>query len=255
MISAFEYIKYLFNSKNRYDIHSPFVYDFVNSCFKLKFDNSFKRQRKSLTSTYLRNQNKILITDAGAGSKKLGNERIVSRIFKTGSTKGKYADLLFKLVNYYQPSRILEMGTSLGFGTFHLAAGNAKGKVLSIDACTNTQNTARSSLDKFELDNIEFINDTFSHFFKKYHGDKFDFVFVDGHHDGNALKDYMTTLEKFSHENTIFVLDDIRWSKSMKDAWLELIKMEKYHVSIDLFRMGILIKRPHQAKEHFVIKY
>ncbi len=243
------------NSKDRYDIHSPFVYDFVNSCLKIKIDKSFKKQRKTLSSSYLKNKNKIIITDAGVGSKKLGNERIVSHIYKLSSTKGKYADLLFKLVNYYQPYRILEMGTSLGFGTYHLAGGNVNGKVLSIDACINTQNIAKSSLQKLQFDNIDFFNDTFLHFFESYGGEKFDLVFVDGHHDGNALIAYMTTLEKHTHDNTLFVLDDIRWSKSMKEAWLELIKMEKYHVSIDLFRMGILIKRPQQAKEHFVINY
>jgi predicted O-methyltransferase YrrM len=222
---------------------------------KIKIDNSFKKQRKSLSSSYVKNQNKIVISDAGVGSKKLGNERIVSHIYKTSSSKGKYADLLFKLVNYYQPNRILEMGTSLGFGTYHLAAGNVNGKVMSIDACANTQHIAKSSLQKLQFDNVDFFNGTFSHFFEFYTGGEFDFVFVDGHHDGNALIEYMTTLENFTHDNTIFVLDDIRWSNSMKDAWRALIKMEKYHVSIDLFRMGILIKRPQQAKEHFVINY
>jgi hypothetical protein len=135
---------------------------------KIKIDKSFKKQRKTLSSSYLKNKNKIIITDAGVGSKKLGNERIVSHIYKLSSTKGKYADLLFKLVNYYQPYRILEMGTSLGFGTYHLAGGNVNGKVLSIDACINTQNIAKSSLQKLQFDNIDFFNDTFLHFFESY---------------------------------------------------------------------------------------
>jgi predicted O-methyltransferase YrrM len=221
----------------------------------MKLDSGFKLQRKTLSSSYLRNQNKIIISDAGAGSKKLGNERIVSRIYKTSATKGKYADLLFKMVKYYQPNRILEMGTSVGFGTYHLAAGNINSSVISIDACINTQNIAKSSLQKFDFKTIEFFNGTFSLFFEQYFGDTFDFVFVDGHHDGSALIEYMTSLERFTHDNTIFILDDIRWSKGMKDAWLELIKMEKFHVSMDLFRIGILVKRPQQAKEHFIIKY
>ncbi len=255
MISAFEYINYLLNSKGRYDIHSPFIYDFVNVCLKINSEPRLKECKTELKSIYRYNQNRIVISDAGAGSKKLGIERTITKIFKISSSKGKYANLLYRLAKHYKPNQVLEMGTSLGYGTLHLAIGNRDGNIVSVDACANTQNVSRTSLERFNLDNIQFINKTFVDFFKKYEGRQFDLVFVDGHHDGDALLSYMKRMEEFTHDDTIFVLDDIRWSQSMKEAWNKLIAMEKYHVSIDLFRMGILVKRPQQAKEHFVVRY
>ena len=95
---------------------------------------------------------------------------------------------------------------------------------------------------------------TFDYFLENYTGDQFDLVFVDGHHDGEALKKYMSQLEKFTHNDTIFILDDIRWSDSMLDAWKWFVQHPDYHVTMDLFRMGIVLKRPQQVKEHFTIK-
>jgi predicted O-methyltransferase YrrM len=255
VFSAFEYINYKINSKGRYDIHSPFIYDFVNSCLKIKGEMKLKQSKKTLKDAYRNNKNSITISDAGAGSKKLGNERVISKIFKVSSSKGKYADLLYKIAKHYKPDRVLEMGTSLGYGTLHLSLGFPESKIDTVDACTNTQKIARESLEKFDLGNIEFFNQTFIDFFKKSDGIPFDLVFVDGHHDGDALIDYIEKLEKITHNDTIFILDDIRWSRSMKEAWNALIKMDKFHVTIDLFRMGILVKRPQQAKEHFVVSY
>ena len=52
----------------------------------------------------------------------------------------------------------------------------------------------------------------------------------------------------------LLVLDDIRWSNSMLSAWNALKGNKKYHISMDFFRMGILIKRPQQEKEDFMLK-
>jgi hypothetical protein len=49
-------------------------------------------------------------------------------------------------------------------------------------------------------------------------------------------------------------LDDIYWSKEMEIAWNKIKADERINVSIDLFRMGIVCKRPGQRKEDFVVK-
>jgi predicted O-methyltransferase YrrM len=256
VFSAFEYINYKINSKGRYDIHSPFIYDFVNLCLKIKRDQRLKQSQKTLKSQYQHNFNSINISDAGAGSKKLGSKRVVSQIFKVSSSKGKYANLLYKIANFYKPKHVLEMGTSLGYGTLHLALGCASSNIVTVDACANTQEIAKENLKTLNLENITFVNQTFIDYFNHHdNGPTYDIIFIDGHHDGDALMDYMKIMEKISHDETIFILDDIRWSESMKTAWNMLIKMDKYHVTIDLYRMGILVKRPQQAKEHFVLRY
>jgi len=40
----------------------------------------------------------------------------------------------------------------------------------------------------------------------------------------------------------------------MFNAWNRIKLEKKYHLSMDFFRMGILMKRPQQEKEHFILK-
>ena len=196
----------------------------------------------------------IKIKDFGAGSRKLRNERRISDIFKTSSSKGKYGFLLYRLSQYYKPANILELGTSLGIGAIHLSSGHPDSSIITIEACPATREIALANFKKYEVSSINSRLSTFSDFFENYSGAPFDLVFVDGHHDGAALIQYLQQLDRFTHSDTLFILDDIRWSDSMLLAWKKIIAMDNYHVTIDMFRMGIILKRPQQVKEHFVIK-
>ncbi len=249
-----EYIKYLLKSQGRHGIHSPFVYDFVDKCLKIKIPSEIKSELNVLKSTLNSNHSVIEIEDAGAGSKKLSNIRSVKSIFKTATCKGVYAKLLYQLSNHYQPQNILELGTSLGIGTMHLAWGNPKSKVISIDACKNTLALAQNHLNQHKIQNVELIHAKFEDYLNQDLNLIFDLVYIDGHHNGKALKNYLKQLDKFTDENTIFLLDDIRWSEDMFQSWNEIIASEEFHLTIDLFRMGIIMRRPQQVKEHFVIK-
>jgi hypothetical protein len=64
----------------------------------------------------------------------------------------------------------------------------------------------------------------------------------------------MNKLEPFTNNETVFVLDDIRWSDSMFEAWNSIVNNPQYNVTIDLFRVGIAIRRTEQRKEHFVLR-
>lgn len=249
----FEYIKYRWNAKGRHGTHSPFVYNFVDNCLQIEIEPQFKLDRKKLYKTLRNNRRKITVQDFGVGSKRLGNQRQISQLYNTSSSKGKYGDLLYKLSKHYKPGRILEFGTSLGIGTIHLSIGNPEANIVTVEACTETRNEALKNFKSLDCKNIQSIQATFSDFLKSYSDEAFDLVFIDGHHDGTALLKYLEELEKYTHNDTIFILDDIRWSDSMFEAWDSLEKSEDYHVTMDLFRMGIVLKRKQQEKEQFVI--
>jgi predicted O-methyltransferase YrrM len=249
-----EYIKYLCKSKGRHGIHSPFVYDFVDKCLAIKLPQDFKTSLHALQKSLRADQTLIEVTDAGVGSKKLTTKRSIQKIHQTATCKGVYANLLWQIAAHYQPTSILEFGTSLGIGTIHLAAGYPTATVVSVDACIETLKVARKNFKQFEISNVEIINDTFENYINGLKLASFDVVYIDGHHAGNALLNYLEKLRPFTHDETLFVLDDIRWSDDMFEAWNQLKTMEEYHLTMDLFRLGIIVRRAHQEKEHFVIK-
>lgn len=254
MLLILEYIKYRWKAKGRHGTHSPFVYDFVDRCLTLKIPEGFEIEKKKFFKGLKNDRRTLNIEDHGAGSKYLSKRRKVSDIFKTSSSRGEYGKLLYKISHYYGPKSILELGTSIGIGTFYMSKGNPHSLIRTIEGCKETFQRANEAFSKNNLQNIESSNLTFAQFLQNYNGEKFDMIFVDGHHDGNALLDYLDLLKEHSHPDTIFILDDIRWSDSMLNAWKKILNSDKYNLTMDLFRMGIIISRPQQEKQHFTIK-
>jgi len=251
---VFEYIKYRLNAKGRHGIHSPFIYDMVDKCFRIEYLKEDKTRLKSFINRLKKDTRSVSIEDFGAGSHKLGKHRKVNQILATSSSNGKFGKVFYQLAKHYQPSKILEFGTSLGIGTIHFALGNPNTKITTIEACPNTFTLANENFSELELTNVQAINSTFAHFLELKPTTVFDIVFIDGHHDGEALLKYCEKLQQNLHDETFLIIDDIRWSNSMFKAWNELKNSQEYHVSIDLFRMGILVRRKSQVKEHFVLK-
>ena len=79
------------------------------------------------------------------------------------------------------------------------------------------------------------MNSTFYDYIKSLNEESFDLIFIDGHHDGEALKYYLKLLSNYIHNDTVIVLDDIRWSNSMFNAWHK-IKLEKISLKHGFFR-------------------
>lgn len=249
---ALEYINYLFKAKGRHGTHSPFIYDIVNECLTANIDKNFLLERKKLFKDLKKSTQSIEITDFGSGSKRLSNKRKISSIFKISSSKGKFGILLYRLNKHYKFNHILELGTSLGVGSFHLAKGYEKSQIISVEGCIQTYKEAKNNLKS--CSNVNLINSTFSEFISHFNHPKYDLIFIDGHHDGTALKKYIELLEPYTHNDTFYILDDIRWSNSMFDSWNEIKSLNKFNVTIDFFRMGITVKRNQQFKEHFTLK-
>ena len=248
---VFEYIKYRFNAKYLHGIHSPFVYKFMKEGMNIEIKEAQQIEIRRFIASSKSYPKEIQVKDYGAKSKKLKSKRTVSQIFKTSSSFGKNALLLYRLSNYFKPKYILELGTSIGVGTLHLHLGHPESIIHSIEGCPETHELSTRNL---QGENINLINKTFYDHIKSLNHELYDLIFIDGHHDGEALKYYLNLLKKHMHNDTIIVLDDIRWSNSMLDAWKELIKETDFHLSLDFFRMGILVKRHQQEKEHFILK-
>lgn len=251
---GFEYIKYRWNAKGRHGIHSPFVFDLMDKCLKIQFEKEDYENLNDLYSALKIDVRSIEVEDFGAGSKKLSKFRSIPKIFKTSSSKGKYGKLLYQLSKFHKFKTVLEFGTSLGVGTSYLQLGSKKAKVTTVEACKNTREIALESFEMLELKDIESICSTFDEFLENKPDIKYDLIYIDGHHDGDALLRYMNALETNSHDETIFILDDIRWSDSMHNAWNKVVNDERYHVTLDFFRFGIAVPRKHQVKEHFTLR-
>lgn len=257
-----KYLHYYFAAANGkgHGIHSPFVFDLVVKVLndKTKYDayNEVELQRSFL----LGNDTVITVEDFGAGSTKgLTKQRVVQQIAATSLKPRKYAQLLYRLVNYFQPKQILELGTSLGITTAYLAKANPTATVTTMEGSVNIAGIAKQQFHVLQLNNINIVTGNFDETLQQVIDkieQRFNFVFIDGNHRKEPTLRYFEQLLAKSDHDTVFVFDDIHWSKEMEEAW-ELIKQHSsVSLTIDLFFIGLVFLRKEQKeKEHFVIRY
>ena len=161
------YLNFLWNSKNQHGVHSPFVYNLVTKCFYDKKNYPEYSILKNYRNSLLENKNTIEVTDFGAGSRVFkSNTRAINQIAKNAGISSKRAELLFRIVNYFQPETILEIGTSLGLASSALSLGNKNSKIITLEGCPNTMAIAKNQCQLQNLNNIEFVNTEFSSYLK-----------------------------------------------------------------------------------------
>jgi predicted O-methyltransferase YrrM len=249
------YFKFLWQSKNQHGVHSPFVFDLVTKCFYYKKNYPEYAVLENYRNSLLNNKDFIEVTDFGAGSRVFkSNKRQISKIAKTAGISPKRAKLLFRIVSYFQPENILEIGTSLGLATSALALGNKNAKIKTLEGCSNTIHQCQLQLQKFNFNNVECINTEFKMYFKTFDFKTFDLIYFDGNHSKQATHDYFELLLPTITNETVWIFDDIHWSSDMEEAWENIKNHPKVTVTIDTFQWGIVFFRTEQEKEHFVIR-
>ena len=255
---AYNYLIYRFKSTNEHGVHSPFVYDLLMNVVYNRTDYYAYRLIEQVREQLLSSKKTIHCTDLGAGSLKNNNVvKSIKQVAETAAKPPKYAQLLFRLVDHFQPTQILELGTSLGISTAYMASANSKAKVITIEGCTEIAGAAKHNFEQLELKNIEQLTGNFDtvlpHVLDKI--EKLDLVFFDGNHRKQATLNYFNECLQKAHEGSVFIVDDIYWSAEMKEAWEEIKNNDRVKVTIDLFFMGIVFFRKEQVKQHFVIRY
>ena len=250
------FLTFLLKSTNQHGVHSPFVFNLVTNCFYKKTEAADKEYFKKIRKTLLKNNNTIEVQDFGNGSKVFKtNVRKVAEITKIAGISTKKAFLLIRLIQYFKPSQLLEIGTSVGLATSAMSLANKKGMITTLEGCQQTANVASTLFKKFEFSNISQVigkfEDTLSELSKKNH---FDFIYFDGNHSIKATLNYFEICLKTATNNSVFIFDDINYSDEMQNAWKTIIENPKVTVSIDTFFWGIVFFRTEQVKQHFTIR-
>ena len=261
MHQALSYLRYWLRSGNAHGLHSPFVFGLYTTV--IRHDGEFgaygrieERRRELLRSNEI-----ITVKDFGAGSQVAGaggTQRRVRAIARHEAKPSRLAQLLFRLVNHFQPATILELGTSLGLTTAYLAAADSRNQIITFEGCSNTAAVAHETFEKLGLRNVRLVEGNLDQTLpatlaklKK----PVDFAFFDGNHRYEPTLRYFEQCLANAHENSVFVLDDIHWSAEMEQAWEAIKAHPAVTVTIDLFYVGLVFFRKKQPRQDFWLRY
>src|SRR5215203_215212 len=256
-----KYLQYYFTASNSkgHGMHSPFVFDFITKILNDKMVYPEYRKVEALRDQLLNDTVVLEVEDLGAGSavnKK--DRRRISSIARNAAKPKKFGQLLFRMVRYYQPNTILELGTSLGITTSYLSLAKQEARLITMEGSKEIAYVSRQDFKALELKNVELIegnfDDTLSSVVRGL--SSVDFAFIDGNHRQEPTERYFQELLAKINNNSILVFDDIHWSSEMEAAWETIKDNAAVTCSIYLFFIGIvLFRKEFKEKQHFVIRF
>jgi len=260
---ARKYAWYYLHAKTKHGVHSPFVYDLVTKVLEDKTVYEEYARVEKLRQTLLTNRMVTEVEDFGAcGAEGSIYERKISDIAARAAKPARWGKLLYRICRYFEVKDMLEFGSSLGISTAYQAFGasqaNADIHFVSMEGSKNLVELAGMNLNDLGLKSkVELVQGNFditlNSVLQRF--DKLDYVFLDGNHRKEPTLRYFEALLPKSHNNTVFIFDDIHWSKDMEDAWEEIKAHPAVTVSMDLFYIGLVFIRQEQVEEHFVIRF
>jgi predicted O-methyltransferase YrrM len=246
------------NSKG-HGMHSPFVFDFIQNVLNNRSHYIPPSDIEKLREQLLGEDEIVPITDLGAGSRsENANDKKVSQLAATALKPRKYAQLLFRLVQHYHPSRIVELGTSLGITTAYLSKGDPAAQLITIEGSPAIAQLARDNFRKLNCTNIELVQGDFDVLLPSLLNKlpDIDLAYIDGNHRYHPTINYFNQMLQKAHNDTILVFDDIHWSKEMEHSWEEIKAHPSVQYTIDIFFLGfVFFRQEFKVKQHFKIRF
>lgn len=258
---AGRYLKYLYRASNGkgHGTHSPFVYEFITRVLNdpaaypdYKIVESLRRQLKA-------DQRRLTVEDFGAGSVyAVQQQRSVQSIARMAAKPRKYGQLLYRMVKYYQPRQLLELGTSLGITSTYLSLAAGNGRLTTLEGAPEIAAVARENFNALHLENTRLLEGSFESTLPGYleTAGTIDFAFIDGNHRKEPTLAYFNQLMRHAGNNSLFIFDDIHWSAEMEESWDIILKDPRVRCTIDLFFIGIVVFRQEfREKQQFEIRF
>ena len=206
---------------------------------------------ETLRSELKTNTEVVPAVDYGAGS--TGSTSTVSGIARRSLKRPKHARALAAVAAHLGSSSTLELGTSLGLTSAYLARHSQT--LTTVEGNPHILTLAQSHWTQLGIANIRSFSGEFDARWDDFADRKYDLVFIDGNHRGEALVRYVEKSLPLLHPDGVMVCDDIHWSPDMEAAWEHLRFMPEWTLQMDAFEWGLLTRNQALKREHVCIRF
>ena len=244
-------------------VHSPYLFEWVRMVMSDKHAYRVWEDIESVRARMLVSDQVVEFVDYGSGVGRKGEgakgEKRLKDIAKGSLARAKYAQMLFRLVNWLghqlregnKGLTIVELGTSLGVTTAYLAGVDTRDKVYTYEGCEAVAKIAKENWNVLGMNNISCLVGPID--VEHLRGDLgyIDVAFVDANHTYEASMKYFDVLAQKVHEKSVVVMDDIHHSEEMERAWKEICADERVTSTIDLYQMGLVFFDKHYWQRNY----
>ena len=159
-------------------------------------------------------------TGVGSGTA-VGAQQTIAGIAKHSWMSAKWGQLLFRMVDYYQPVHILELGTSLGITGSYLSMANTNASLTTLEETVAIAAIAKANFKKLGIRNSRLIEGDIEQTLSEWlaHERDIDLALINSKHLHKPATHYFRQLLNHTHENSILIFTDIHRSKTTEQAW------------------------------------
>ena len=147
----------------------------------------------------------------------------------------KYNRLSFRLVNYFEAKRIVEIGSGYGINTLYLTAPATDINCICIEPSPEKVTMAKELYANWDrsirISDINIMKDIV---------EKQDCIFIDVNDFQYIENDLLENIASLCHDKTFIVVKGIRTNKRTCALWKKISDIEGRTAMLDLFNIGII---------------
>ena len=141
--------------------------------------------------------------------------------------------LLFRLVNYYRPMTLVEVGKGNGDAFRYMQEARKSMDAVSLDGSDWGEMHRQLEKELKRMKRVDFLHIAFTPYYKEI----FEMVFP------------------YLHGQSSVVIGDIYASKVRKEWWKQLTMDERVRLTFDLYDIGLLLLDTKRYKQNFIVNF
>lgn len=236
-------------------VHSPFVFNLITKVIDERASFYCLRDIQSTRDAMSRLEQTFPI----AGPDKAGTARLLPahKIVRQNAVKPKSGTLLMRIVNYFRPRTILQIGCSAGFSSLYLSAYDSGIPVVVLERDPGLSALSRLVFEMHKTRNIELREGPYTETLPGLlsGNDGVDFIYLDF---GNTPATNRFAFEQclpFFYEKSVLVMGGIKTSGEKKKFWNEICSCPEVSVTVDVYEFGIAFFNKKLHKRNYIVSF
>lgn len=223
-----------------FGVHSPFVFNLITKVIEEKCSYYSFEDIELIRKRLLFKEE--LITYPDRQQKGKVKSRPIGEIVAREAIRPKHGALLFRLTNYFKSQHILQLGPTMGLSTLYLTSYAAGVKCIALENVVEFAQIARQVFGKLAFNPIDLRTGNYKDLLPQALKDMetVDFVFFNTLYEQQNNLWLFNECVRYAHNDTVFVFEDIKASRKMRELWDEIRIHPEVVVTIDLYSMGIV---------------
>ena len=141
--------------------------------------------------------------------------------------------LLFRLVNYFRPTSLIEVGEGNGDALRYMRCARSSMTSVGLGGVEKEETLCRLKNELERMKRVDFLHIAFTPYYKEV----FELAFP-----------YLSS-------SSCIVIGDIYSSKERKTWWKQLIADERIRISFDLYDIGLLLLEEKRFKQNYIVNF